>query len=449
MAASNWKKSGGFTAIDDPTGALSGRVLVASAGASQINEDYLTEIVGTSTAFNISQYSVKMDYAYSRNSYQFESGSLGLVALATNYSGGSPSLAQDCYIAYFNNESNTVDIIRRKNSVEYSWATATIPSGITTQGVRHVMEFQCYGTPARTLIFKIDENIAINIGDNTADALTAGDPGIYVRGGTTYVDNFTVIQYTSDGVEPVAWTPSNYSTASNVAMWLKGDTGVAYTGSSVTAWSDQSSYSNDASQGSGANQPTIVLSAVNGVNALQFDGSTDFMNISDSASLDLNSTGISFFIFCKPTPRVLPPSSAYCFLMKDGTYGIRMNMDGDSNSNPSFDNFSAVESGTTNAITGNNWQIIEGNKGDAFYINGSNAGAYTNSPSADNSNALTLGNAGSSGQYFSGEIAEIILIKGAVSSGERQKIEGYLAHKYGVQSLLPLTHPYRNSEPTV
>jgi hypothetical protein len=449
MAKSNWKGSSGWTAIDDPTGVLEGRVLVASAGSSQTTEDYLTEIAGTSSAFNISHYCVKMEYAYTRSSYQFEAGSLGLIALATNYSGGTPSTAQDCYIALFNNETQTVDIRRRKNSVEYTLAQATIPSNVSTTSIKHTMEFKCYGTSPRTLILNIDGKTAINIGDNTSDALTAGDPGIHVRGGTSYVDNFTVLQYSSDGSEPAEWTPSNYSTSADVALWLKSDTGVTVTGTAVSAWADQSSYSNNASQSSGANQPVQVISSINGINSIQFDGSSKFMDIADSASLDLNSTGISFFIFCKPTPSTLPPSSAYCFILKDGTYGIRMNMDGDSNSNPSFDNFSAVETGTTNAISGNNWQIIEGSKGDAFYVNASNAGAYANSPGADNSNGLKLGNAGSGGQYFSGEIAEIILLKGAVSSGERQKIEGYLAHKYGVQSLLPRTHPYRYNSPTV
>ena len=34
MAKSNWKGSSGWGAIDDPTTALSGRVLVVSAGAN-------------------------------------------------------------------------------------------------------------------------------------------------------------------------------------------------------------------------------------------------------------------------------------------------------------------------------------------------------------------------------------------------------------------------------
>ncbi len=448
MAKSNWKGSSGWTAIDDPTGVLEGRVLVASAGSSQTTEDYLTEIVGTSSAFDISHYCVKMEYAYTRSSYQFEAGSLGLIALATNYSGGVPSTAQDCYLAYFNNETQTVDLVRRKNSVENILAQAAIPSNASNPSVKHTMEFKCYGTSPRTLILYIDDNVAINIGDNTTDALTAGDPGIYVRGGTSYVDNFAVLQYTSTGAEPADWTPSNYSVSANVVLWLKSDTGVTATGTSVTGWADQSANTNNASQGTGSAQPTLVTSSINGINTLSFDGSTDYMDIANDSSFNLNSDGLSFFVFCKPTPATLPSTSGFAFLVKDGTFGMRINTDGDSNANPSFDNFSSVESGTTNAVTGNNWQIIGFNKADAFYVNGSSAGSFTLVPAADNTNALRLGSALGS-NFFSGEIAEILLFKGAVSSGERQKIEGYLAHKYGVQSLLPRTHPYRNNPPTV
>ena len=41
------------------------------------------------------------------------------------------------------------------------------------------------------------------------------------------------------------------------------------------------------------------------------------------------------------------------------------------------------------------------------------------------------------------------IICGTLTADERQQLEGYLAHKYGVESNLPVNHPYRNSAPTV
>jgi len=49
-------------------------------------------------------------------------------------------------------------------------------------------------------------------------------------------------------------------------------------------------------------------------------------------------------------------------------------------------------------------------------------------------------------QYNTGQdgiIGEIIIIDGESTTAERQKIEGYLAHKWGQQANLPYDHPYR------
>jgi hypothetical protein len=48
---------------------------------------------------------------------------------------------------------------------------------------------------------------------------------------------------------------------------------------------------------------------------------------------------------------------------------------------------------------------------------------------------------------FDGEIAEILCYQGDVGESDRQKIEGYLAHKYGLADNLPAAHPYKNTVP--
>jgi hypothetical protein len=51
--------------------------------------------------------------------------------------------------------------------------------------------------------------------------------------------------------------------------------------------------------------------------------------------------------------------------------------------------------------------------------------------------------------WFNGTISELILISGAlVGTLERQKLEGYLAHKWGLEASLPVGHPYKTTGPT-
>lgn len=55
----------------------------------------------------------------------------------------------------------------------------------------------------------------------------------------------------------------------------------------------------------------------------------------------------------------------------------------------------------------------------------------------------------SSNQLFSYSLAEFLLYKGSLSPFELQQVEGYLAHKWGLQSLMPSTHPFKEYPPGI
>jgi hypothetical protein len=52
-----------------------------------------------------------------------------------------------------------------------------------------------------------------------------------------------------------------------------------------------------------------------------------------------------------------------------------------------------------------------------------------------------------SGPYFNGVIYEIVYVESALSTDDRQKLEGYMAHKWGTTASLTLDHPYRTVAP--
>ena len=52
-------------------------------------------------------------------------------------------------------------------------------------------------------------------------------------------------------------------------------------------------------------------------------------------------------------------------------------------------------------------------------------------------------------EAYDGLIVEVILVDAAASSDTRQRIEGYLAHKWGLAGSLPAGHPYKSAAPTV
>jgi len=53
-----------------------------------------------------------------------------------------------------------------------------------------------------------------------------------------------------------------------------------------------------------------------------------------------------------------------------------------------------------------------------------------------------------SGEYWNGSIGEVLIYNVALNDTTRQKVEGYLAWKWGLQSSLPPGHPYKTAAPT-
>lgn len=75
---------------------------------------------------------------------------------------------------------------------------------------------------------------------------------------------------------------------------------------------------------------------------------------------------------------------------------------------------------------------------------------------AGNNASVTLTNGPVSvGAFLDGTLAsnltagEFIIVSGTLSTGDRQKLEGYLAWKWGLQANLPSDHPYKLLPPTV
>jgi hypothetical protein len=81
------------------------------------------------------------------------------------------------------------------------------------------------------------------------------------------------------------------------------------------------------------------------------------------------------------------------------------------------------------------------------YLNGTLA---TGAATSGNFGFTTYGISGSFGaniQRNKGFIFEVLIYTGALTSTQRQQIEGYLARKWGLQSSLSSTHPYKKISP--
>lgn len=226
------------------------------------------------------------------------------------------------------------------------------------------------------------------------------------------------------------WTPAQIATL----LWLDAsDSSTISLGSGVSQWSDKSGNSRNASQSTASAQPALISNGLNSLTTIRLDGSNDSLNLASAIA-----TVRFAFVICKWTSQ---GQGAFAPIFG----GDNSNYDWNGSDFPYTDLFS----GFTNT------NILNGEKRINGVVTSGNLSRYTNFTIHCFS---TLGNVlighFASDRYFSGrfsniEYAEIVLLSSVPSNSIIQKLEGYGAHKWGLQTPLASDHPYKNSAPTV
>lgn len=106
------------------------------------------------------------------------------------------------------------------------------------------------------------------------------------------------------------FTPSGYTyninftpgLLSGVGLWLRSDLGVTDS-SGVSAWVDQTGAGNNASQGTVGSRPAVLTDGGDMKAAVNFDGSADFLDISDSSTFaSTTAMSVSAWVRLETTP---------------------------------------------------------------------------------------------------------------------------------------------------
>ena len=256
------------------------------------------------------------------------------------------------------------------------------------------------------------------------------------------------------------WTPADITTA----LWLDAADASTITlnGSTVSQWSDKSGLGNHAVNATTASQPTYQATGFNGRPTLSFDNTNDFLGISAPV---ISNAGDYFY--------------ASVFEMRSGTSSWRMVMGGRPSFNAGlsgsvilqrFDNESAIGTHNTDASNagvkvnvtnvfaptiatlgrtggtagkGGTVTVTATNPSQASYLT-----TATQSWSSQANSVFQIGGRQQSGTaWLDGVISECIGLTRNATTLERQKVEGYLAHKWGLGANLPSDHPYKVNPP--
>jgi hypothetical protein len=280
---------------------------------------------------------------------------------------------------------------------------------------------------------------------------------------TPYTGSFSLTQTAT--VKAIAVQPFGNSTVSSVFLqidpnatfsrtnlitWLKADNGVTVSGSNVTAWQDMAGI-NNASQSTSTKQPAFTSNAVNGLPAITFDGTSDYLQLASGFGSSWSS-GLSVFIVTKPTAVA---SNATFLDLGNGTLSSPNNnillyqptTNGLTLKNYDISTPSSVTS--SSAITVNQYQLIEatqnGSTTGIIYTNGilGNTGTVATPRTATRStNILGASNATTGpANFFQGEIAEVLIYNKQLSAADRIALETYLFRRYGLAVHPPTISP--------
>jgi hypothetical protein len=258
------------------------------------------------------------------------------------------------------------------------------------------------------------------------------------------------------------WTPADTTTQ----LWLDAADATTITiGTGVAQWNDKSGNARHVVQATSAKQPTHGVATLDSKPVVNFDGSNDtLVGTAALAGLLQNVAAATIYIVRSHDTS----GSGFPVML-----GVAGNVVSGSNARAAF-YLSPTEAGherqwgqRLDADTGQS-QLTGAQPGAGMwgiaalayeysvaqiscFKNGTQTLAPTAFQTAGNTSntapaAITIGSWPDETLTMDGSIAEVVITH-TVDATERQKIEGYLAWKWGLESLLPGGHPYKTAPP--
>jgi len=242
---------------------------------------------------------------------------------------------------------------------------------------------------------------------------------------------------------PVLWQPSALS---DLEYWFDAEdlSTITLNGANVSQWSDKSGKDRHATQATAADQPGFNTTGWSANKpAVYFDGN----NAGVWPRLIMpNSAGVTPTIVAvvRPTTTIgtgLPGTSNAQII---STGGFTSGWGVSANAKPEV-KWGAISGAANTTIATDMPAILTLDYlANSYFYNGLSDGVYN--PTTGNSTAGLGGRAAT--LAFKGFMAEIVGSSQSTDAATRQKLEGYLAWKWGLEANLPAGHPYKTIPPT-
>jgi hypothetical protein len=236
----------------------------------------------------------------------------------------------------------------------------------------------------------------------------------------------------------------------NISLWLDASDAstITHANGSVSQWADKSGNDYDAYQSNTSKQPTLQQNTINGKSAIYFDGSDDSLSGNSRLGLVAN-PAITIFVVCDIVSLTKGADVLFQIGTSDACLMVASGTDGWSwRHNNGSEIYGTVTRNSPNLLVfvrpaGGNYSSSK------FYLNGSEqirTGGHNDSFQPTNiSQSFHIGlNSTDNTNNVNGKYGEII-VSNSDAILDRQKIEGYLAQKWGLADSLPTDHSHKSS----
>jgi hypothetical protein len=275
--------------------------------------------------------------------------------------------------------------------------------------------------------------------------LRFSDTSLLAKSLTASFDGVSTKGILTSGSLSVPWTPADLG--ASLALWLDAEDASTITlnGSTVSQWNDKSLRGINLSQATASAQPTYTPNDINGKPVLFFDGVADQMS-SVAVTPFFPSAGKNVFSVVRFRNTTTGLQSVYATDITATAPAVYLQADlgtvkGYNGAYVSGGTYTANQIDLTGLV-----QIGGGNL--TMYRNGILTATGTTATALTN-NGFKIGKLSSFGNFPFVNIGEIVAVDGNISTENRQRAEGYLAHKWGLTANLPANHPYKSAAPTV
>lgn len=235
-------------------------------------------------------------------------------------------------------------------------------------------------------------------------------------------------------------------------LWLDAadQSSMTLSGSSVTQWSDKSGNGNNAVAGT-AVYPIYNIKTLNNIPVIGLENGSDYFLVSNNFTVT-DFPSITYFCVFSPTSTNTASFAGILSTDTPGAYGRSLMT---TNQTIIIERYSSFTT-TSYTLTPNTWYLVSlvfnGTSSIDLTVNGIFSTYAPTSLSFNNTSGFIIGSAPTDSytRYNTNiDIAEVMVFGSALSTSQRQQVEGYLAHKWGISisATLPSPHPFKSFPP--